>query len=118
MTAHHHLQVMNGNAYYVVQRVRWREIPRPMVLPLNEYLDPVDQRFIKDWDETMTMRMIKAATMLNYAMLLELASAKLASYLCYKNIFGIRTLLHAENDFTPNEMAEIRKELMEDDVVN
>ncbi|CCW63106.1 unnamed protein product [Phytomonas sp. EM1] len=118
MTAHHELLPGEGKAPFTVRLVRFREIPRPMVLPLTEYLDPVDQEFIQDWDESTTVWMVKAATMLNYEALLQLASAKLASYLCYKNINGIRTLLQAESDFAPNEEAEIRKELMEDDVFN
>ncbi|KAF8291388.1 SKP1-like protein [Trypanosoma cruzi] len=88
-----------------------REIPRPMVLPLCEYLDPYDRRFIEDWDEATTVLMVKAATLLNYEELLCLASAKLAVYLSEKSVEGIRAFLGVESDFTQEEEAELKKEL-------
>ncbi|RNF26056.1 S-phase kinase-associated protein 1 [Trypanosoma conorhini] len=88
-----------------------REIPRPMVLPLSEYLDPYDRRFIEDWDEATTVMMVKAATLLNYEELLCLASAKLAVYLSGKSVEGIRAFLGAEGDFTQEAEAELKKEL-------
>ncbi|EKF32500.1 hypothetical protein MOQ_003645 [Trypanosoma cruzi marinkellei] len=88
-----------------------REIPRPMVLPLSEYLDPYDRRFIEDWDEATTVFMVKAATLLNYEELLCLASAKLAVYLSEKSVEGIRAFLGVESDFTQEEEAELKKEL-------
>lgn len=54
--------------------------------------------------------MVKAATLLNYNELLQLASAKLASYLCEKNVDGIRILLGAASDFSQTEEAELKKE--------
>ncbi|CBH16301.1 hypothetical protein, conserved [Trypanosoma brucei gambiense DAL972] len=86
------------------------EIPRPMVLPLVDYLDSFDKRFIEDWDEITTVQMVKLATLLNYEELLNLASAKLAVYLSEKSIEGLRAFLGVENDFKAEEEAELRKE--------
>lgn len=94
-----------------VYPVKTRDLPKPLVLPLNEYLDSNDRRFIADWDEKMTVWMVKAAMLLNYEELLQLASAKLASYLCEKNVHGLRTLLRVEGDFTAPEEAGMKKEL-------
>ncbi|ESL07562.1 hypothetical protein TRSC58_04746 [Trypanosoma rangeli SC58] len=88
-----------------------REIPRPMVLPLSEYLDPYDRCFIEDWDEATTVMMVKAATLLNYEELLCLASAKLAVYLSEKSVEGIRALLGVESDFSREEEVELKKEM-------
>lgn len=87
-----------------------RQIPRPMVLPLAEYLDHHDRCFIENWDETTTVLMVKAATLLNYEELFNLASAKLATYLSEKSVEGIRAFLGVEGDFTPEEEAELKKE--------
>ncbi|ORC90554.1 S-phase kinase-associated protein 1 [Trypanosoma theileri] len=87
-----------------------REIPRPMVLPLAEYLDAYDRHFIEDWDEVTTILMVKAATLLNYEELLNLASARLAVYLSEKSIESLRAFLGVESDFSPEEEAELRKE--------
>lgn len=95
---------------YRVYVVKTRAIPRPMTLPLVEYLDLKDRSFIADWDELMTVQMVKAATLLNYEELLQLASAKLASYLIDRDLEGVRTLLGVESDFDPLEEAELKKE--------
>jgi hypothetical protein len=95
---------------YRVYMVKTRVIPRPMTLPLTEYLDLKDRRFIADWDELITVQMVKAATLLNYEELLQLASAKLASYLIERDLEGVRTLLGVESDFDAVEEGELRKE--------
>lgn len=95
---------------YRVYAVKTRVIPKPMVLPLVEYLDAQDRRFIADWDELITVQMVKAATLLNYEELLQLASAKLASFILERDIEGVRTLLGADNDFDPAEEVELKKE--------
>ncbi|KAH9578347.1 SKP1 component [Trypanosoma melophagium] len=87
-----------------------REIPRPMVLPLAEYLDAYDRHFIEDWDEVTTVLMVKAATLLNYEELLNLASARLAVYLSEKSVESLRAFLGVESDFSPVEEAELMKE--------
>nr|CCC94204.1 conserved hypothetical protein [Trypanosoma congolense IL3000] len=86
------------------------EIPRPMVLPLMDYLDCFDQKFIEDWDDVMTVQMVKLATLLNYEELLNLASAKLASCLLEKSVEGLRTFLGVESDFDSDEEAALNKE--------
>lgn len=88
-----------------------RPIPRPMTQPLNDYLDPQDKQFTADWDERLTVTMLKVAVLLNYEFLQRLASAKLASILNDKSVEEIRALLGVENDFSNAEEIEIRKEL-------
>ncbi|KAG5469017.1 hypothetical protein LSCM4_02412 [Leishmania orientalis] len=95
---------------YRVYVVKTRTIPRPMTLPLVEYLDLKDRAFIADWDELITVQMVKAATLLNYEELLQLASAKLASYLIERDLEGVRTLLGVKGDFDFAEDAELKKE--------
>ncbi|KPA76673.1 hypothetical protein ABB37_07523 [Leptomonas pyrrhocoris] len=95
---------------YRVYVVKTRSIPRPMTLPLVEYLDAKDRRFISDWDELTTVQMVKAATLLNYEELLQLAAAKLASYLIDRDLEGVRTFLGVDNDFDAAEEAELKKE--------
>lgn len=87
-----------------------REIPRPMTLPLVDYLDGQDRQFIQHWDELTTVLMVKCATLLNYEELLTLASAKLATFLLERSTEGLRTLLSVDSDFTPQEEAELKKE--------
>lgn len=95
---------------YRVYMVKTRNIPRPMTLPFIEYLDMKDRRFVADWDEVITVQMVKAATLLNYEELLQLASAKLASYLIDRDLEGVRTFLGVESDFDAVEEAELKKE--------
>ncbi|KAG8343193.1 hypothetical protein TRVL_05977 [Trypanosoma vivax] len=92
-------------------RSTMRDIPRPMTLPLSEYLDAFDQNFIKDWDEETTILMVKAATLFNYRELINLASARLAVYLSEKSVEGLRAFLGEEGDFDPEEELQLRKEL-------
>lgn len=99
---------------YRVYVVKPRTIPRPMTLPLVEYLDAKDRAFIADWDELITVQMVKAATLLNYEELLQLASAKLASYLIERDLEGVRTLLGVKGDFDLTEDAELKKEQVVD----
>ncbi|CAM40648.1 conserved hypothetical protein [Leishmania braziliensis MHOM/BR/75/M2904] len=95
---------------YRVYAIKTRIIPRPMTLPLVEYLDMKDRAFIADWDEFITVQMVKAATLLNYEELLQLASAKLASYLIDRDLEEVRMLLGVKGDFKPAEDAELKKE--------
>ncbi|KPI87954.1 hypothetical protein ABL78_2945 [Leptomonas seymouri] len=95
---------------YRVYLVKTRVLPRPMTLPLVEYLDAKDRHFLSDWDELITIQMVKAATLLNYEELLQLASAKLASYLMDRDLESVRTFLGVECDFDPAEEAELKKE--------
>ncbi|AYU82077.1 hypothetical protein, conserved [Leishmania donovani] len=99
---------------YRVYAMKARTIPRPMTLPLVEYLDAKDRAFIADWDELITVQMVKAATLLNYEELLQLASAKLASYLIERDLEGVRTLLGVKGDFDLAEDAELKKEQVVD----
>ncbi|CAG9580671.1 conserved hypothetical protein [Leishmania major strain Friedlin] len=99
---------------YRVYVMKTRTIPRPMTLPLVEYLDAKDRAFIADWDELITVQILKAATLLNYEELLQLASAKLASYLIERDLEGVRTLLGVKGDFDLTEDAELKKEQMVD----
>lgn len=104
-----------GNNVLKVYPVPMKAIPKPMVLPLNDYLDANDRKFIADWDEERTIVMVKAATLLRYEVLLQLASAKLATFLIEKNVNGLRAMLGVECDFTSEEIAQLRKEDVDDE---
>lgn len=99
-----------GNYGLNVYPIPMKTIPKPMTLPLVEYLDSKDRKFIQDWDEKRTILMVKAATLLRYEELLQLASARLATFLLEKNTEGIRTLLGVECDFSTDEINQLKKE--------
>lgn len=99
-----------GRIGYNVYAIPIKPIPKPMTLPLVEYLDAKDRAFIVDWDEQRTIRMVKAATLLRYEELLQLASAKLATYLMEKSTESIRTMIGVECDFTADELAQLKRE--------
>eukprot|EP00796_Vickermania_ingenoplastis_P004472 gene4472-3266_t len=90
-----------------VYPIPMRTIPKPMTLPLAEYLDSKDRKFISEWDEQLTILVVKAATLLRYDDLLQLSSAKLATFLLEKSVEGIRTLLSVECDFAPRRPAPL-----------
>lgn len=108
---HTAVAVDDSNQYRVnVYAVPMKTIPRPMVLPLSDYLDSKDKKFIAEWDALRTVSVVKAATFLRYEELTQLSSAKLASILLDKSVEGIRTLLGVECDFSEEELEALDKE--------
>ncbi|CUG47631.1 Hypothetical protein, putative [Bodo saltans] len=86
------------------------ELARPLKGNLEDALDAKDKEFLSDWDETITVSMVKASAFLNCPELYQLSCAKLASLLMGKSIEEIRVTLGVQNDFSPEEEAALRKE--------
>ncbi|XP_010490823.1 PREDICTED: SKP1-like protein 18 [Camelina sativa] len=73
-------------------------------------LDEWDAEFVEKIDLETVFRLILAANFLNYEGLLGFASQTVADYIKDKSPEEVREIFHIENDFTPEEEAEIRKE--------
>jgi S-phase kinase-associated protein 1 len=87
-----------------------REIERP--LPnnnFNECVDTWDYQFI-DLELDQIFEIILAANYMDIKPLMELASAKVASIIKGKSPEDIRKTFNIQNDFTPEEEAQIREE--------
>lgn len=87
-----------------------REIERP--LPSNNYnecVDAWDYQFI-DLELDLIFEIILAANYMDIKPLMELASSKVASIIKSKSPEDIRKTFNIQNDFTPEEEAQIREE--------
>ena len=71
----------------------------------KEYLD-----FLESMELELLFEVIKAANFLEIESLLDLTCAKVATMLKGKSVEEIRNTFGIENDFTPEEEEEIRKE--------
>ena len=87
-----------------------REIERPLRDKLINLVDEQDKVRLMKWNEQTTIHILKAASFLNAPDLMDLASAQIASLMMEKSIEEIRVMLGVENDFTPEEEAQLRKE--------
>jgi len=87
-----------------------REIEKP--LPSNNFNDCIDAwdfQFI-DLEIEVIFEIIFAANYMDIKPLLELASSKIASIIKGKSPEEIRRIFNIQNDFTPEEEAQIREE--------
>jgi S-phase kinase-associated protein 1 len=87
-----------------------RELERPLTAKVSTLLDEKDKERLLSWDEATVIAIVKAASFLNATDLLDLASAQVASLMMDKSIEEIRVMLGMENDFTPEEEAQLRAE--------
>ena len=95
---------------YRLGNSKTREIERPLRDKLINLVDEQDKARLLKWDEQTTIAVLKAASFLNAPDLMDLASAQVASLMMEKSIEEIRVMLGVENDFTPEEEAQLRKE--------
>jgi S-phase kinase-associated protein 1 len=87
-----------------------REIERPLPSNnFNECVDSWDFQFI-DLELDIIFEIILAANYMDIKPLMELASAKVASIIKGKSPEDIRKTFNIQNDFTPEEEAQIREE--------
>ena len=87
-----------------------KEIERP--LPSNNYnecVDSWDYQYI-DIELDVIFELILAANYMDIKPLMELASSKVASIIKGKSPEEIRKVFNIQNDFTPEEEAQIREE--------
>lgn len=87
-----------------------REIERPLPSNnFNECVDPWDYNYI-DVELDFIFEIILAANYMDIKSLMELASSKVASIIKGKPTEEIRKIFNIQNDFTPEEEAQIREE--------
>jgi S-phase kinase-associated protein 1 len=87
-----------------------REIEKPLPSNnFNECVDSWDYNFI-DLELDVIFEMILAANYMDIKPLMELASSKVASIIKGKTPEDIRKTFNIQNDFTPEEEAQIREE--------
>jgi S-phase kinase-associated protein 1 len=87
-----------------------REIEKPLPSNnFNECVDAWDYNFI-DLELDVIFEMILAANYMDIKPLMELASSKVASIIKGKTPEDIRKTFNIQNDFTPEEEAQIREE--------
>ena len=87
-----------------------KEIEKPLPSNnFNECVDAWDFQFI-DLEIEVIFEIIFAANYMDIKPLLELASSKIASVIKGKSPEEIRRIFNIQNDFTPEEEAQIREE--------
>jgi S-phase kinase-associated protein 1 len=87
-----------------------REIEKPLPSNnFNECVDAWDYNFI-DLELDVIFEIILAANYMDIKPLMELASSKVASIIKGKTPDDIRKTFNIQNDFTPEEEAQIREE--------
>ncbi|KAK2453627.1 SKP1 protein 1A [Trifolium repens] len=69
-----------------------------------------DDEFIKQVDMVMLFDLIRGSNYLNINNLMELGCKTVADMIRGKSTEEIRTILNVENDFTPEEEAQIKRE--------
>jgi len=87
-----------------------RDIERPLKDKVINIVDEVDRALLLKWDDATTLDVVRAAVYFNAPELLALASAHAASLMMDKSVDEIRLFLGLENDFTPEEIAQLSKE--------
>jgi S-phase kinase-associated protein 1 len=86
------------------------EIEKPLKSAnMSEVVPPWDAGFI-ELEQEMLFELILAANYLDIKPLLDLACAKVASMIKGKSVEEIRRTFNIENDFTPEEEAQVREE--------
>lgn len=86
------------------------EIDKPLRSAyLTNLVSKEDYEFI-DVDNEQLFELIMAANFLNIKPLLDLASAKVASLIKGRSVEEIRTMFNIQNDFTPEQEAQVREE--------
>lgn len=96
---------------YYKQEDPMTELKRPLKSDkMSENVQPWYAEFADNLDQTMLFQLVLAANYMDIKPLLDLASGKIALIIKGKTCEEIRELFNIENDFTPEEMAEVKKE--------
>ncbi|ELP91183.1 glycoprotein FP21 precursor, putative [Entamoeba invadens IP1] len=75
----------------------------------NADLHPWDVKFCESLEKDMLFEMLKAATFMNIDMLVEATAKTIAKNLVGKTVEQMRAYLNEENDYTPEEIEELKK---------
>ncbi|KAG7584474.1 S-phase kinase-associated protein 1-like [Arabidopsis suecica] len=76
----------------------------------NELMMTWDAEFMKNIDMETVFKLLNAADYLNVKGLLDLTSNTIADYIKDKKVEEIREIFNIENDYTPEEEEELRKQ--------
>lgn len=93
-------------------------IPKPMSEPIRSYLSEWEKKFLdnyllcngKETEHQVLINVLSAAHYLNIPSLISLSCASVADMMKNKTTEQIRNLFHIENDFTPEEEEQIKKD--------
>jgi S-phase kinase-associated protein 1 len=91
------------------EEAEFPKLQRPLKKPLSEYLDPIDKE-IFTLSEDDAKDLICAADYLDIRRLFVLASACVAQILSSKTVEEMREFFGVENDYTEEELEEIREQ--------
>ena len=86
------------------------EIEKPLKTQVMQYIVSAWEAAFIDMEQEMLFELILAANYLDIKPLLDLSCAKVATMLKGKTPEEIRRTFNIENDFTPEEEAQIREE--------
>ena len=75
----------------------------------NAELHPWDVDFCDKLEKNLLFEMLKAATFMNIDMLVEATAKTIAKNLSGKTVEQMREYLNEENDYTPEEIEELKK---------
>ena len=75
----------------------------------NADLHPWDVKFCDDLEKDVLFEMLKAATFMGIDMLVEATAKTIAKNLIGKTVEQMREYLNEENDYTPEEIEELKK---------
>eukprot|EP00341_Mesodinium_pulex_P002244 CAMPEP_0116929956 /NCGR_PEP_ID=MMETSP0467-20121206/26900_1 /TAXON_ID=283647 /ORGANISM="Mesodinium pulex, Strain SPMC105" /LENGTH=107 /DNA_ID=CAMNT_0004610045 /DNA_START=165 /DNA_END=484 /DNA_ORIENTATION=+ len=99
--------------YEFMQEYKHKDIPdleKPMINPFEQQVSEFDQTFFAKLSPVQLIEMINLSNFLNYEPVIEMCCAKLADIVGRNDVESIRTMFHIENDFTPEEIEEIKNE--------
>lgn len=86
------------------------EIERPLREPLVSLIDEKDRKFIEPLGEEAVLKLVTAANFLNYPALKALSCARVADWMTQKSVDEIRDMLGLSCDFSPEELAILKKD--------
>ena len=87
-----------------------RDLQKPLVGPISNSISEFDKKFLDKMDQSQLISIITASNFLNNKPLLDLGCAMVASMIKGKSTDQIRGMFGIENDFTPEEDEEIKKQ--------
>lgn len=96
-----------------------REIPAPLVAPIEEVIDDCDKEFLKFLGDSLRKDIIPLSSIahyLNIPSLRDLMCATMASFMSHMTVEQMQVMLGVESDFSDQEVNILKKELglMED----
>ena len=102
-------EIINFLKYYDTNP--FKQIPKPLRSDdLSACVDEWYVKYLENMELELLFEVIKSANFLEIESLLDITCAKVATMLKGKSVEEIRNIFGIENDFTPEEEEEIKKE--------